>query len=333
MRASLSVSIAWLALAVAGAPEARAAGSSHLALRQVQDARAAADEGPDDGDDESDDEAPDEVPIFVERFEDDPTLEDGLAVSGQPLDRLAWTLDEPAWPGDSSGSLTASYVANAPAGLFGFPLPAVYTETEAFTAAAAFVIRSEGFHAAPDAFFQISWGLWSTTATGLNRTGSSSDPAADTFELVAFDWFPNAAFGGPFLSPIVFGEADTLDPGFPFSGAFANFTTVFDLAVDLPRDVPLLAVLEHRPELDALAMQVFRIVSSEAALPLDGAAAVVPLAGLAPRRYALDAVGLMLWNDGFGGPSPAVVADVTYHGLVVAPGVTRRAEEWLHVAE
>ena len=67
-------------------------------------------------------------------------------------------------------------------------------------------------------------------------------------------------------------------------------------------------------------------------LPLDGAVGVVPLDLLGRRAYSVDLIGLTLWNDGFGGPSPALVADVTYHALVVIPGLAGRPEELLHAS-
>jgi hypothetical protein len=100
--------------------------------------------------------------------------------------------------------------------------------------------------------------------------------------------------------------------------------------------VPLLAVLEHRPGVDALTSQVYRIAADGSALPIDGAAAVVPLDALPQRAYTLDAAGLTLWHDGFDGifgPSPAVRATLTYHALVVIPGLGGRPEELLHVED
>ena len=195
-------------------------------------------------------------------------------------------------------------------------------------AAAAFVIRSEGFAAEPDGFFQISWGLWNTEATGLDRTGSFQDFTADTYELIEFDYYPNVSpfFGGPFLSPALFGEEVNGD-------AFANFTSLFDLDVALPLDTPLLAVLEHRPDLDVLVLGVHRIVDSGHVVPLDGAVGSAPLAFLSSREYDLNTIGLTLWADGFGGPTPAVVATLDFHALTVVSGLVGRPEELLAAVE
>jgi hypothetical protein len=200
-------------------------------------------------------------------------------------------------------------------------LPGTFDAEATFSAAAAFVIRSDGFSADPDGFFQISWGLWNSTATGLDRTGSFQNFAADTFELIEFDYYPNVSpfFGGPFLAPSVFGaEVD--------GDAFANFTSLFDLDVALPLDTPLLAVLEHRPDLDVVVLGVHRIVDSGRVVPLDGAVGGAPLAFLSLREYDLDTIGLTLWKDSFGGPTPALVATLDFHAMTVVSGLVGRPE-------
>jgi len=179
------------------------------------------------------------------------------------------------------------------------------------------VIESAGFSADPDGFFQISWGLWNRTETGLNRTGNLDSFASDAFELVEFNWFPNVSpfFGGPFLGPSVFGEATGDNPD-----AFSNGGFLFGLEVDLPFDTPLLTVMQHRPGDDAVVAQVFTIDGDGRVLPLNGAVGIVPLAFMASRQYEVDAIGPTLWNDGFGGPDPAVRAHVVYHAIIVRPG-------------
>jgi len=283
-------------------------------------------------DEGADDEATDEPRPFAEFFETDPLGDPETIVAGAALERVLWNDDAPAFEGDPAGSLSATYDATADAGLFGFPLADSLTEASTFTAAAAFVIHSEGYSADPFGFFQISWGLWNRATTGLNRTGDASG-AADTFELVEFDYFPNVSpiFGGPFVGPGVFGLAAVDDPSFEFSGAFTNFTGLFDLEVALPLDVALLAVLQHRPGLDAMPVQLYRILDGGGLLPLQGAVGYVPLEFLAIRSYDVDAIGLTLWHDGFGGDTPSVLATLTYHALIVVPGVVR-PEDLLHAA-
>ena len=251
-----------------------------------------------------DDGAANETPVvFAEFFETDPLSAAGTVVAGEALTRLSWQPDAPAFPGDVPGSLQAVYDSRLAAGWFGWLLPRAFDANDTFSAAAAFVIRSEGYAADPDGFFQISWGLWNSTVTGLNRTGSFQNFATDTYELIEFDYFPNVSpfFGGPFISPSIFGAEVGQD-------GFANFTTVFDLDVALPLDVPLLVVIEHRPGLDALVLGVHRIVDSAHVLPLNGAVGVAPLDGLSLREYDVDTIGLTLWHDGFGDRFPQRIA-------------------------
>ncbi|MCP3982489.1 MAG: hypothetical protein GY716_24575 [bacterium] len=291
------------------------------------------DEDSSDDDSDSDSGAGPATPTpFGESFASNPLVRPDAIVRGESLERLTWNDDLPAFAGDAPGSLTARYDSDEPAGLFGFALSGEYDESSAFTAAALFSIDPDSFDAHPNGFFQISWGLWNNSATGLNRTGNDDGPA-DTFELIEFDYFPNVSpfFGGPFFSPSVFGAAHPENDDFESQGAFVNFTGLFGLQLELPLGVPLLAVMEHRPEVDGVAVQVYRVLDAQRVVSLDGFVGVVPLQFLADRSYAIDAVGLTLWNDGAGFTPDAVLADLTYHALVVVPGLPGRPEDLLDV--
>jgi hypothetical protein len=265
-------------------------------------------------------------------FADDPLASPATVVVGDAQDRLTWEADPPAFPGDHPGSLLALYDGLASPGLLGFPLPRALDQDSPFTAGAIFVVHADGFFADPEGFFQISWGLWNSATTGLERTGTSADFAGDAFELLEFDYFPNVspAFGGPFVSPTVLGEANPGDPSFPFVGSFANVTFAV-AAASLPFDEPLLALMEHRPELDSLVVTVFRIRNRGRLVPVTGAVATVPLDGLSSRHYRVDLLGLTLWRDGFAAGAPSTVARVTYHGLILVPELLDRPERILHV--
>ncbi len=242
-----------------------------------------------------------------------------VVLEGAALERLTWNDgDAPAFPGDLPGSLTALYDASAGPGRVGWPLSGAFDQDDAFFAAAAFVIEPEGFSA--PGLFQISWGLWNSGATGWNRTGSASNLAGDGFELIEWDYFPGRIFGGPFYSPSVFGAANPDSPLFEPLGSFANASFAFALA-ELPLGEPLLATIEHRPGDGAVVFGVFRITAAGGLLPVDGAVATVPLAALSLRRYAVDTFGLTLWQDGFGGETPALRAEVRFHLLVARPGL------------
>jgi len=262
-------------------------------------------------------------PVLVaDYFLDDPIGRHDSVIAGPALDRVEYRFSPPAWPGDHPGSLLGRYDASAPAGLFGLALSQSLDQDDDFTAAAILVVESDGFVADPNGFFQISWGLWNGQTTGLDRTGDPSSFAADTFDSIGFDYFPNISpfFGGPFLSPSIFGVANAASPAFPSQGAFANAGFAFGVEVEIPLDEPLLAVIEHKPALDVAVMSIHRIVGARATVPLPGAVTVIPLDALSIREYQLDTIGLMLWHDGFGGPEPAVLAHVVFHGLVARPG-------------
>ncbi len=266
------------------------------------------------------------------RLGSDPRDRADILIEGEALARLSWQRDRPAFPGDRPGSLTALYDARLAPGRFGVPLAEIWDQDDTFTAAAIFVIEPDGFRADPNGFFAISWGLWNTTQTGMNRTGDFSDFAADSFELLEFAWFPNVSdfFGGPFLSPALFGEADEASPLFPFLGGFANFAFGSEEAT-LPLGEPLMAVLEHRPEVDAVVVSVHRVVNGGRVVPIPGAVSVIDLTTLPHRAYSFDALGLTLWQDGFSGEPSSLHARVTFHRLAAVPGRVDRLESLLHL--
>ncbi len=262
------------------------------------------------------------LPVFVETFENNPIEDAALVLRGPALDRLSWNDDAPAFPGDSAGSWTAVYDARMPSGLAGWTLPQYFDETQPFTATSVFVIDSDEFQADPFGFFQISWGLWNSETTGLERTGTLENFAGDTFELVEFDYFPNVSpfFGGPFVGPSAFGVADPDNPLFDFLGSFIN-AGFGSVELELPLDEPLIAVLAHDPAANSVTSSVYRFGENGVPVLLPGSVSVAPLDGMGLRRYELDTVGLTLWRDGFSGESPTVFARVHYHRLEVRPGV------------
>jgi hypothetical protein len=268
----------------------------------------------------------------AEYFRSDPMTDPATRLEGSALERATWQQDHPAYPGDRPGSLTVLYDARLEPARVGFPLPWPFTQDDPFTAAAVLVIHSEGLTADPDGFFQISWGLWNDAATGLERTGSFADFAGDTFEMAEFAYFPNVStfFGGPFLSPTLFGAANPEDPTFDFLGSFTNLTFA-SVEMALPPDEPLLAMMEHHPADDVLVISVHRIGKGGRPVPLDGGVLSVPLDLLPRREFSLDTVGLTLWRDGFTGEAPSLVAHVTYHALIATPFLLDRPQRILHV--
>ncbi|MDQ7006519.1 MAG: hypothetical protein Q9Q40_04745 [Acidobacteriota bacterium] len=263
-------------------------------------------------------------------FTSDPMADPAVVVDGPVAERLNWQADMPAFPGDRPGSLAVLYRSDLPAARLGWRLADAVDETMDFVAGAVFVLDGAHFEADPFGFFQVSWGLWNERRTGLDRTGDFDDPAADTFELLEFDYFPNVSpyFGGPWLSPTTFGAADPDNPVFDTLGAFANLT-FGSAAVELPLDTPLIATLEHRAGMDAVIVRVGRITPDGGIEPIEGAEVVEPLAWLSRREYGLDTLGLTLWHDGYTGPTPALDARVIFHGLFFFEGLPITPEEVL----
>ncbi|MEM7245312.1 MAG: hypothetical protein AAF533_08205 [Acidobacteriota bacterium] len=148
------------------------------------------------------------------------------------------------------------------------------------------VMTLEELIASPADFFQVAVALLNGTTTGLNRTGTAPIFGdADVFDMVEITYFPNVtAFGGPSLSPSIFGSE------LPGSDAFGNFAGVFGSASDLgdnqpplidalPTCVPLELVVEHSAGSGLLLTSVRR---------LDGPRSRVLFTGLVP----LDLSGL-----------------------------------------
>lgn len=263
-------------------------------------------------------------------FSSDPADDPGALFEGGAQERLNWNQDEPVFAGDAPGSLSVLYASDLPAGRLGWRLEETLSQDDAFSAVAVFVLQSDHLNADPFGFFEISWGLWNSDITGLDRTGNFENPAADTFELMEFDYFPNVSpfFGGPWLSPSAFGAADTDNPLYPVLGAFANMT-FGSVETALPLDVPLAAVIEYRPDLGAVVVRVLQLVEGGGWLPVDGAVTVMPLSFMSRPEFTFDTAGLTLWHDGYGGPSPALDAEVVYHLLTVRKGRVVHPEELL----
>src|SRR5256886_621647 len=128
-------------------------------------------------------------------------------------------------------------------------LPILFSLDADFDFGAILTIRSQGFFADPDGFSQIAFGLWNAARTGLKRTSFPSD----SFDLVEFDYFPNVTpFGGPFVSPTVFG-GNVADNAF-FNFAFNSAETT------LPLDTPLLVQCHYNAALRRLNVKVSRHV-------------------------------------------------------------------------
>jgi len=217
--------------------------------------------------------------------------------------RFAWVGNTPPrFPGDRRGSLRVLYDTTLPTGRIGMPLGSVLSLDEDFRFGAVLTIRSHGFAADPNGFSQIAFGLWNAHTTGLGRTLFPSD----SYDLVEFDWFANVtSFGGPFLSPSIFG-------GNVQDNAFFNFAFQ-SVEAPLPFDVPLLCEGVYDATTRVLTVTVSRHVGGPRFEPVPGATTTVDLSTLAPG-FLVDTLGIAAYGEGWASLHAEVDFDLIYTG-------------------
>jgi hypothetical protein len=264
--------------------------------------------------------APARAATLVERFEADPLAGQGanpFFAEGEVAAHFAFRpAERPHFPGDRPGTLRVTYDTTLPSARMATPLGGVLTADADFDFGAILTIRSGGFAADPNGFSQITFALWNSVTTGMNRTGFPSD----SFDAVEFDYFPNVGeFGGPFLSPSVFGG----DVG--AGNAFFNFT-FGSRELALPPDVPLLCRFHHDAATRRLTLTVSRHSTGVFFEPIPGAVATVDLSSLRPG-FQVDVAGIMAWYEGWASLRAEVDFDLLYVGSLPAPfgvGARRR---------
>ena len=245
------------------------------------------------------------------RLESDPLQPGGSAgffAEGDATARFTYVADtRPRFSGDRRGSLRVLYDTNLPTGRLGAPIGAMLSLDEDFRFGAVLTIRSAGFFADPNGFSQIAFGLWNAHTTGLGRTLFPSD----TFDLVEFDWFANVtSFGGPFLSPSIFG-------GSVGSNAFDNFA--FQSAeLALPFDVPLLCEGSYEAATRTLTITVSRHAGGPRFAPLPGAVTTVDLSTLDPG-FLVDTFGVAAYGEGWPSLHAEVDFDLLWAGTAPPP--------------
>ena len=253
----------------------------------------------------------------VERFDADPLSGTGRHVfftEGDVAARFTYVAGEPShFPADREGTLRVLYDTTLPAARISTPIGQILSPGADFEFGAILTIRSEGFFADPNGFSQVAFGLWNAATTGMNRTGFPSD----SFDLVGFDYFPNAgAFGGPFLSPGVFG-GNVLDNAF-FNFAFAS------AEVALPFDVPLLCQFHCIAAQQRLNLRVSRHGSGVAFERIPGAMVSVDLSRLNPA-FLVNVAGIAAYFEGYPSLRAVVDYDLLYVGKLPEPfGVVNR---------
>jgi hypothetical protein len=247
----------------------------------------------------------------VARFDSDP-LQPGTSPAftgeGNTAARFTYIPDtRPAFPGDRRGSLRVLYDTTLDTGRIGVPLGTVLSLDDDVRFGAVLTIRSAGFFADPNGFSQIAFGLWNSHTTGLGRTMFPSD----SFDLMEFDWFANVGpFGGPFLSPSIFGG--NLD-----GNAFDNFT-FFSAETPLPFDTPLLCEGVYEAATRQLTVTVSRRGRGPQWEPIPGAAVTVDLSTLHPG-YLVDTLGIGAYGEGWASLHAEVDYDLLWTGPRPAP--------------
>ncbi len=243
----------------------------------------------------------------VERFDADPLAGLGrnvFFVEGDAAARFAFLPGEPShFPADREGTLRVLYDTTLPAARLSTHIGPTLSLDADFDFGAVLTIRSQGFFADPNGFSQIAFGLWNAATTGLTRTSFPSD----SFDLVEFDYFPNVtAFGGPFLSPSVFG-------GNVAGNAFFNFA--FQSAeISLPLDVPLLVQCHYNAALRRLNVRLSRHAQALTFEQIPGATVSVDLSRISPT-FLVNVVGIAAYFEGY----PSLRATVDYDLLFVGP--------------
>lgn len=198
----------------------------------------------------------------------------------------------PRFTGDTRGSLAVTYDSLAPTSrCYATFSQTGLTEADDFVMGAILTIRPGTLQADPFGFHPIAFSLFNASTTGDDRTGDLSDFRADTYDSMEFAYFPNISplFGGPFLSPAVFGESIGPD-------AFTNFT-FGSIPFELLPGVTYLVEMEHAAAAHRLTTRLWVIRRDGRAVPLPAGRVEVDLSGL--TGWLVDSIGIPTYHDGF----------------------------------
>jgi hypothetical protein len=247
----------------------------------------------------------------VERFNRNPLVGRGgnrFFTEGNPDERFTYLKrTPPRFAGDGRGSLRVLYDTTRPQARISTPLGDVVSFDEDFEFGAILTIRSQDFFADPNGFSQIAFGLWNSSTTGFGRTLFPSD----SFDLLEFDYFPNlTSFGGPFITPSVFG-------GEVGGNAFFNFTFL-SAETALPLDVPLLCQFVHTGATRRLTLRIGRLESEAIFREIPGSRISIDTGSLNPT-FLVDVLGIAAYFEGFASLRVSVDYDLLYFGDLPSP--------------
>lgn len=216
--------------------------------------------------------------------------------------------------------------SSLPTARFDRPLGQTLTDTSSFSLAARFSMQITS--APGDQFMQIAFGLTNQSLTGGDRTGSAGNFTSDNvFHTFEFTYFPNVSqFGGPALSPAIFGAQVNSDDAFSnFASLFAGDSDLGDNAVgikSLPQDTTLEAHLVYNGSTKTATLSMFQVVGNAlVAINTETPPLVIsaPFSGYdTTHPFSLDTLSIMAYHDGFTTPTaPSLVADVAFQSLAV----------------
>ena len=233
----------------------------------------------------------------VTDFANDPMLPHGgdALFFGRGAGAAAAFVHEPGtrarFSSDARGSLRVTYDSLEPTSRLYTVFAGGFTQDDDFVLGAVLTIRPDGFAPDPFGFHPIAFSLFNASTTGDDRTGDLNDFAADTFDTVEFSYFANVSpfFGGPFLSPDVFGRQSGPD-------AFANFT-FGTVPLALQPGVTYLVQMEHSAAARTLTTQVWVVKPDGAALPVPGGIVTVDTSRVS--GFLVDSLGISMYHDGF----------------------------------
>jgi hypothetical protein len=234
--------------------------------------------------------------VVIQDFSSDPTQPRGnravFEIRGPGEDQFVYDpLSAPRFPGDMKGSLAVTYDSLRPTSRFFTTFAGRFTQDDDFLFGAVMTIRAAGLEADPFGFHPIAFSLFNAATTGDERTGNPVDFRADTFDTVEMAYFPNVSsfFGGPFLSPDVFGAQTSSD-------AFSDFT-FGSVPFELRPGVTYLVTLEHSAAARTLTCRVAAIRRDGSAVDVPGGRVVVDTSRVG--GFLVDSLGVSAYHDGF----------------------------------
>jgi len=239
-----------------------------------------------------------------------------LFIEGPGASAVDYTGGTPAaFSSDRRGSLLATYDGAHAATRAEVDLGGFYTQDDDFVFGAVLMLDSATFHADPFGFHPISLSLINQVTTGFDRSGDPGDFRADTFDTVEIAYFPQVSplFGGPFLSPSVFGEQVSDD-------AFANFA-FGSSETAIPFDVPVGIIAEHVASNETLVVTLYMMDGTGVPVEIQGSRTVAQLSSIS--GFAVNALAITACQDGFNAFSPSGLslhAETSYERLLFAPG-------------